>query len=108
MFMLIRVFTFEQKTLNREECEPIPEMFRSFSRTSLRSFWRRICSRSRLVPPCVELSVCNFQPGSENVDSLGTVPLPEPSLRSQFSSVVEQRFCKPWVVGSNPTTGSIG
>lgn len=27
--------------------------------------------------------------------------------RSQFSSVVEQRFCKPSVVGSNPTTGSI-
>src|SRR6266566_2376012 len=26
---------------------------------------------------------------------------------SQFSSVVEQRFCKPSVVGSNPTTGSI-
>src|SRR5207247_6464603 len=25
---------------------------------------------------------------------------------SQFSSVVEQRFCKPSVVGSNPTTGS--
>jgi hypothetical protein len=25
----------------------------------------------------------------------------------QFSSVVEQRFCKPSVVGSNPTTGSI-
>src|SRR5262249_28321054 len=24
----------------------------------------------------------------------------------QFSSVVEQRFCKPSVVGSNPTTGS--
>src|SRR5436190_17404542 len=26
---------------------------------------------------------------------------------SQFSSVVEQRFCKPSVVGSSPTTGSI-
>src|SRR5947207_15719852 len=26
--------------------------------------------------------------------------------RSQFSSVVEQRFCKPSVVGSSPTTGS--
>src|SRR5579872_7185274 len=26
---------------------------------------------------------------------------------SQFSSVVEQRFCKPSVVGSTPTTGSI-
>src|SRR5881394_1429728 len=25
---------------------------------------------------------------------------------SQFSSVVEQRFCKPSVVGSSPTTGS--
>ena len=27
------------------------------------------------------------------------------SLGRQFSSVVEQRFCKPSVVGSNPTTG---
>ncbi len=27
--------------------------------------------------------------------------------RGQFSSVVEQRFCKPSVVGSIPTTGSI-
>ena len=27
--------------------------------------------------------------------------------RSQFSSVVEQRFCKPSVLGSNPRTGSI-
>ena len=27
--------------------------------------------------------------------------------KGQFSSVVEQRFCKPSVVGSNPTTGSI-
>jgi hypothetical protein len=27
--------------------------------------------------------------------------------KSQFSSVVEQRFCKPSVVGSSPTTGSI-
>ncbi len=27
-------------------------------------------------------------------------------LARQFSSVVEQRFCKPSVVGSNPTTGS--
>jgi hypothetical protein len=26
---------------------------------------------------------------------------------SQFSSVVEQQFCKLRVVGSNPTTGSI-
>jgi hypothetical protein len=26
---------------------------------------------------------------------------------SQLSSVVEQRFCKPSVVGSNPTAGSI-
>src|SRR5437899_5629063 len=29
--------------------------------------------------------------------------LPE---RGQFSSVVEQRFCKPSVLGSNPRTGS--
>src|SRR5882672_3557191 len=29
------------------------------------------------------------------------------SSYGQFSSVVEQRFCKPSVVGSNPTTGSI-
>src|ERR1043166_272807 len=28
------------------------------------------------------------------------------SYLSQFSSVVEQRFCKPSVVGSSPTTGS--
>ncbi len=27
-------------------------------------------------------------------------------LRRQFSSVVEQRFCKPSVLGSNPRTGS--
>ena len=27
--------------------------------------------------------------------------------QSQFSSVVEQQFCKLRVVGSNPTTGSI-
>ena len=29
------------------------------------------------------------------------------TLGSQLSSVVEQRFCKPSVVGSNPTAGSI-
>ena len=28
-------------------------------------------------------------------------------FHSQLSSVVEQRFCKPSVVGSNPTAGSI-
>jgi hypothetical protein len=28
------------------------------------------------------------------------------ALSSQLSSVVEQRFCKPSVVGSNPTAGS--
>ena len=30
----------------------------------------------------------------------------QPSDSGQFSSVVEQRFCKPSVVGSSPTTGS--
>src|SRR5947207_162772 len=29
-----------------------------------------------------------------------------PSWERQLSSVVEQRFCKPSVVGSNPTAGS--
>ena len=38
-------------------------------------------------------------------------PYPPTNIRrrqrvSQFSSAVEQRFCKPWVVGSIPTTGS--
>ena len=31
---------------------------------------------------------------------------PRTALGSQFSSVVEQRFCKPSVLGSNPRTGS--
>jgi hypothetical protein len=31
----------------------------------------------------------------------------ETSAFRQLSSVVEQRFCKPSVVGSNPTAGSI-
>ena len=35
-------------------------------------------------------------------------PKQNPTIaKGQFSSVVEQRFCKPSVVGSNPTTGSI-
>ena len=33
--------------------------------------------------------------------------MPENQYGCQFSSVVEQRFCKPSVVGSNPTTGSL-
>src|ERR1700722_6918608 len=33
-------------------------------------------------------------------------PTKKAFIGGQFSSVVEQRFCKPSVVGSNPTTGS--
>ena len=36
-----------------------------------------------------------------------TIVLADLTFRRQFSSVVEQRFCKPSVVGSNPTTASI-
>src|SRR5204862_1425083 len=43
----------------------------------------------------------------EVVSSNLTAPTIDSPHGRQFSSVVEQRFCKPSVVGSNPTTGSI-
>ena len=79
------------------------------------------CDRSSapevLPPACQAMSEGTRAPPSavgkrrrRKANSLATDPgcfkMGSARVQSQFSSVVEQRFCKPSVVGSNPTTGS--
>src|SRR5436190_4408591 len=51
------------------------------------------------IPPPLQLS-------TEMTCPFPAVPYYLVCFHSQLSSVVEQRFCKPSVVGSNPTAGS--
>src|SRR5436190_16703305 len=59
--------------------------------------------------PAVENSLCARLPALHSRAAAGILPergSHSRRLRRQHSSVVEQRFCKPSVVGSNPTAGS--
>ena len=51
--------------------------------------------------------VKNLHPAFSAVDFLLFCGILLHLIKCQLSSVVEQRFCKPSVVGSNPTAGSI-